>query len=97
MGNEFLVSREILDKKNRIGETDYEGEIVRTGDDLLEEAGGGLLLEAEAALNGGAGIDDETQAERQLGLIAQREHRRGRLMIVTESMSPAVRLFTARP
>ena len=71
MGNEFLVAGEILDEQDRIGETDHESKIIRPSDDLLHEIGGGFLLELEASLNGCAGVDDEAEAQRQLGLVAE--------------------------
>lgn len=83
--NEFLVTRKILDKKNRVGEANHESEIIATGHDLVKKVGGGILFELEAAGNGIACVDDEPQPQRQLGLVAESGYGGGRSGIVTDS------------
>ena len=64
VGEELLVGGEILNKQNRVGNSDDESEITLADYDLLQKVAGRVLLEFEAVSDGGTGVDDDAKAQR---------------------------------
>lgn len=70
-----------------------EGLVRRGAEDLQEEAVDGLLLELEALADGVAGVDEDAQAQRELGLLGEAVDLSGRAMIVEEGEVAFLEIF----
>src|SRR5580692_9500658 len=79
---EGLVGSEILNQKHGIADADDEVEIILLHNHILQKLCRRRLLKRETAIDGVAGIDDETETQGKLGFIAKSEDRAGRLTIV---------------
>ena len=67
-GELFVVAGEILRDRGRIGKPCDKPEVRGVAEHLLQELCGSVLFEREPLLHGPAGINQQTQAQRKLGL-----------------------------
>ena len=65
------VVRPVLRDGGRYIEAHHEGAVAAGFENLQQELGGGLLFELKAGTDGGAGVDHNANAQRQIDLLAE--------------------------
>ena len=65
-------------------EAHHEGAVLAGLENLQQKLGGRLLLKLKAGANGGAGVNDDADAQRQIDLLVKGIDSRRRLLVVEQ-------------
>src|SRR5439155_534535 len=84
VGEASGVVSEILRDLGGGVEADDEGLVITWADDLVQKLDSGLLLELKAVANGVAGIDEQANPQREVGLAAEIHDGFWRLIVVQD-------------